>query len=206
MALRPFRALDSSVTTHRFDEMPPAEAYALLTRVVSPRPIAFVSTISLAGVPNLAPFSFFMAGGSNPPSVCYSPVLDGRGEEKDSLRNVRETEEFTVNTVDRPMAPGMNAASAALAADESEWGPSGFTPLASEVVTPARVAQSLAQMECRLFRIVEHGDGPSAARYVIGEVVRLHLAEGAFETIARLGGADYLDTENGERFGLTRPA
>ena len=185
--------------------MPPAEAYALLTRVVSPRPIAFVSTLSAEGVPNLAPFSFFMAGGSNPPSVCYSPVLDGRGEEKDSLRNVRETGEFTVNTVDRRMATGMNAASAALGPEESEWGPSGFTPLASEVVKPARVRESLAQMECRLFTVVSHGDGPTAARYVIGEVLRLHLAEGAFETIARLGGADYLDTATGRRFDLRRP-
>ena len=193
------------MTTHRLDEMPPAEAYALLTRVVSPRPIAFVSTLSAEGVPNLAPFSFFMAGGSNPPSVCYSPVLDGRGAEKDSLRNVRETGEFTVNTVDRRMATGMNAASAALGPEESEWGPSGFTPLASEVVKPARVRESLAQMECRLFTVVSHGDGPTAARYVIGEVLRLHLAEGAFETIARLGGADYLDTATGRRFDLRRP-
>ena len=193
------------MTTHRLDEMPPAEAYALLTRVVSPRPIAFVSTLSAGGVPNLAPFSFFMAGGSNPPSVCYSPVLNGRGEEKDSLRNVRETGEFTVNTVDRRMAEGMNAASAALGPHESEWEPSGFTPLASEVVKPARVRESLAQMECRLFTVVSHGEGPTAARYVVGEVLRLHLVDGAFETIARLGGADYLDTANGERFDLRRP-
>lgn len=191
--------------THRLDEIPPAEAYAILTRVVSPRPIAFVSTLGASGVANLAPFSFFMAGGSNPPSVCFSPVLNGRGEEKDSLRNVRETGEFTVNTVDRAMARGMNAASASLGPDESEWGPSGFTPLASEVVRPARVAESLAQMECRLFAIVAHGEGPTAARYVVGEVVRLHLREGAFATIARLGGPDYLDTETGERFGLERP-
>ncbi len=194
-----------ALQTYRLDEMPAAEAYGLLTRVVQPRPIAFVSTLSLSGVPNLAPFSFFMAGGSSPASVCYSPVLNAVGGEKDSLRNARETGEFVVNTLDRGMAGGMNATSAALGPEESEWEPSGFTPLPSEVVRPPRVAESLAQMECRVFAIVAHGDGPTAARYVIGEVVRLHLRDGAFETIARMGGKEYIDTATGERFDLERP-
>ncbi len=195
-----------SVVTHRLDEMSASEAYALLTKVVQPRPIAFVSTVSSAGIFNLAPFSFFMVGGSNPPSVCYSPVLNGAGAEKDSLRNVRETGEFVVNTVDRTMAMGMNATSASLAPHESEWELSGFTPVASELVRPPRVAESHAQMECRLFEIVAHGEGPTAARYVIGQVVRLHLREDVFETIARMGGSEYFDTASGERFGLNRPS
>lgn len=186
--------------------MPFDEAYGLLTAVVQPRPIAFVSTISRDGVPNLAPFSFFMVGGSNPPSVCFSPTLNGRGQEKDSLRNVRETGEFTVNTVHRAMAIGMNEASASLQPHESEWGRTGFTPLASDLVRPARVAESLAQMECRLFTVVEHGQGPSASRYVIGEVVRLHVSDAGFETIARMGGPEYIDSATGERFGLVRPS
>jgi len=186
--------------------MTASEAYTLLTSIVQPRPIAFVSTVSAQGVFNLAPFSFFMAGGSNPPSVCYSPVLNGAGEEKDSLRNVRETGEFVVNTVDRAMAVGMNAASASLAPHESEWELSGFTPMPSDLVRPPRVAESHAQMECRLFDIVAHGSGPTAARYVIGEVVRLHIREDVFETIARMGGSEYFDTATGERFGLNRPS
>ncbi len=110
-----------------------------------------------------------------------------------------------VNSVDRAMAEGMNATSAALAPHESEWDLTLFTPLPSEVVRPPRVGESLAQLECRTFAVVPHGDGPSAARYVIGEVVRLHLHEAAFETIARMGGPEYLDTATGERFGLNRP-
>ena len=132
-------------------------------------------------------------------------MLGSGGVEKDTLRNVRETGEFTINAVDRAMADGMNATSASFGPEESEWGPSGFTPLASELVRPARVAESPAQMECRLFTIIEHGDGPTAARYVVGEVVRLHVREDAYETIARLGGPEYLDTGTGERFGLRRP-
>jgi flavin reductase (DIM6/NTAB) family NADH-FMN oxidoreductase RutF len=194
-----------SLVTHRFDEMPPAAAYALLTQVIQPRPIAFVSTLSLSGVQNLAPFSFFMAGGSNPPSICFSPVLSGGGLEKDTLRNIRDTGEFVVNTVDRTMAEGMNATSVALGPHESEWHLSGFTPEPSELVRPPRVAESLAQMECRLFEIVSHGEGHTAARYVIGEVLRLHVRPEGFGTIARMGGPDYIDSATGEHFSIARP-
>ncbi|RYG00492.1 MAG: flavin reductase family protein, partial [Caulobacteraceae bacterium] len=157
-------------------------------------------------VRNLAPFSFFMAGGSNPPSVCFSPVLSGGGLEKDTLRNVRDTGEFVVNTVDRTMAEGMNATSAALQAHESEWDVGGFIPEPSELVRPPRVRESFAQMECRLFEIVSHGEGPTAARYVIGEVLRLHLRTEGFGTIARMGGPDYIDSATGEHFSIARPS
>jgi flavin reductase (DIM6/NTAB) family NADH-FMN oxidoreductase RutF len=197
------------------ETMPHHESYALLTSFVQPRPIAFVSTISLSGVLNLAPFSFFMAGGSNPPSLCYSPALSGKSLEKDSLRNVRETREFVVNTVHRAMAQGMNAASASLDPDESEWELTGFTAVPSDVVKPPRVGESFAQMECRLFEIVHHGTGPSSARYVIGEVVRLHaradlwvdgiLDVARVEAIGRMGGKSYLDTGSLELFQLDRP-
>ena len=197
------------------ESMPYAQSYALLTAFVQPRPIAFVSTISPQGILNLAPFSFFMAGGSNPPSLCYSPTLSSVGNEKDSLRNVRETREFVVNTVHRVMAHGMNATSAAFEPDESEWESSGFTPVPSEIVRPPRVGESLAQMECRLYEIVHHGSGPSSARYVIGEVVRLHVRSELWtdgkldaervEAIGRMGGANYVDTGALELFSLDRP-
>jgi flavin reductase (DIM6/NTAB) family NADH-FMN oxidoreductase RutF len=197
------------------EAIPHRESYALLTAFVQPRPIAFVSTVSLAGVLNLAPFSFFMAGGSNPPSICYSPTLTTKALEKDSLRNVRETREFVVNTVHRAMAHGMNATSASLEPDESEWGLSGFTPVPSEVVRPPRVGESFAQMECRLFEIVHHGTGASSARYIIGEVVRLHaraelwvdgkLDLARVEAIGRMGGGSYVDTGSLELFQLDRP-
>ena len=162
----------SEFISYDFQAMPPRESYALLTTFVQPRPIAFVSTISAQGILNLAPFSFFMAGGSNPPSVCYSPTLNSKGQEKDSLRNVRETREFVINTVHFEMAEEMNATSASFAPDVSEWDGTQFEKLPSEVVKPPRVAESFAQMECRLFEVVAHGDGPTAARYVIGEVLR----------------------------------
>lgn len=197
------------------ESMPHDRSYSLLTAFVQPRPIAFVSTIGLDGVLNLAPFSFFMAGGSNPPSVCYSAALTSRSTEKDSLRNVRETREFVVNTVHREMAVGMNATSASFAPGVSEWDACGFTPVPSEVVRPPRVGESYAQMECRLFEIVHHGSGPSAARYIIGEIVRMHVwAElwqngnldlHRIEAIGRIGGAKYVDTGSLETFSMERP-
>lgn len=191
------------------------EAYTLLTETIAPRPIAFVSTVSKEGVANLAPFSFFIVGGANPPSLAFSPVVNGTGGEKDSLRNVRDTGEFVVNLVHREMAEGMNQASASLPPHHSEWDVCNFATLPSERIRPARVAESRVQFECRLFQIVEHGDGPGAARYVIGEVVMVHVAaalikEGkvdamAVESIARLGGPHYIDMGNLERFELKRP-
>lgn len=195
--------------------MPPNAAYGVLTATVAPRPIAFVSTLSAAGTPNLAPFSFFMVGGANPPSLMFSPVLGPNGEAKDSLRNVEETGEFVINTVHRSMAEGMNAASLTLPPHESEWDLAGFTPIPSHRVRPARVAESLIQFECRLFQIVEHGDGPTSARYVIGEVVLAHLAPELWDLersralgallLARMGGAEYMDMQSREPFTLQRP-
>lgn len=203
------------MTTVDFTKLPPREAYAVLTNLVVPRPIAFVSTISESGVLNLAPYSFFMAGGSNPPSLAFSPTVTSQGKEKDTLRNIRANGEFVVNTLHRAMSDGMNATSYAYDADQSEWPSSGFTPIESDIVRPPRVEESLAQLECRLFQVVDHGDGPTAARYVIGEVLRVHLrpevlTDGILdpakvETIARLGGPDYLDTSSTLRFALPRP-
>jgi flavin reductase (DIM6/NTAB) family NADH-FMN oxidoreductase RutF len=203
-----------SVRTFDLREETPLMAYRLLTSAVVPRPIAFVSTVSKDGVANLAPFSFFMVGGANPPSLMVAPTLNGRQEEKDSLRNIRDTGEFVVNTVHRAMANGMNEASAALPSDQSEWPRTGFTPVPSSLVKPPRVAESLIQLECRLFQVINHGEGPIAARYVLGEVVLMHVDESLWdgekmrpaELISRLGGAEYLDLADGSRFEMERPS
>lgn len=190
-------------------------AYQILSNLIVPRPIAFVSTESNLGVQNLAPFSFFMAGGSNPPSLCFSPTPSRSGD-KDTLRNIRETGEFVVNLVDHAMLHGMNATSATLPPDESEWPQSGFSASPSSVVKPPIVAETPAAFECRLFNIVEHGEGPGAARYVIGEIVFAHLRAdicdgdkvnpAALSMLARLGGDAYLATGDSRIFDLGRPS
>lgn len=196
-------------------ELGAAKRYDLLSHLVVPRPIGFVSTLSENGVPNLAPFSYFMVGGIRPPSLMFCPVLDREGNPKDSLRNIEQTGEFVVNLVTREMAEGMNATSYPYEAGQQEWQASGFSPLGSRVVKPARVAQSPVQFECRLFHALRHGEGPSASVYVVGEVLVAHVDPSLFdedakplarfEPIARLGGKGYLDLACGKVFELERP-
>ncbi len=180
---------------------------------IQPRPIAFVSTLDSQGRANLAPFSFFMPGGSNPPSLAFSVTLGSSGRRKDTLRNIEATGEFVVNIVTREMAEGMNATSFSFPHGESEWPVTGFSEIESDLVRPFRVAESPAQFECSLFQIVDHGVESGSAVYVIGEVRRVHILAELWDDgmlteihpIARLGGAQYLDTAHGTRFELKRP-
>jgi flavin reductase (DIM6/NTAB) family NADH-FMN oxidoreductase RutF len=193
----------------------PTEAYRLLNHVVSPRPIAFVSTLSADGVPNLAPFSYFMAGGLNPPSVAFSPTTNRHGKFKDTLQNIQATGEFTINVVSQGMQAQINIASLDFEPSVSEWEKAGFTPAPTAKVRPARVAESLMAMECRLFQIVSHGAGANAANYVIGEVVYFHIAQQLMENgeidptqvqyLSRMGGNWYDLVSANSMFELVRP-
>ena len=202
-------AISPTETFHGMD------SYDLLVTAVAPRPIAFVSTISADGKPNLAPFSFFNAGGANPPSVIFSPCTKADGSEKDTLRNIRETGEYVINIVSYDMREGMNQTSLPLPHGESEWPRSGFTPAPSVVVKPDRVAEAPFSLECRLHQIVPHGTGPDAANYIIGEVVQFHVAKYLVEDgvihperaqqLSRLGGTWFAKTSDETLFTMQRP-
>jgi len=193
----------------------PAEVYSLLVGCVVPRPIAFVSSLSPAGVANLAPFSFFNAGGAHPPSLVFSPVTSGAGRDKDTLNNVRAMREYVVHISPWSLREKMNQASADYPPDVSEFEKAGFTKAQSVKVKPWRAAECPVAMECRLFQIVEHGAGPLRANYVIGEVVYFHIAEslfangridsGALDAIGRLGGPVYTRVTKESVFNLPRP-
>lgn len=206
--------MSAGFTAIDFADVPGPQAYDILVATIHPRPIAFVSSVSSEGHLNLAPFSFFMIGGSNPPSLAFSPTHSAYGP-KDTLRNIEDTGEFVVNLVHRDMAQAMNLTAKGYPHEVSEWGQAGFTPLPSLQVQPSRVAESLVHFECRLFQVVSHGDGPGAARYVIGEVLVTHLADEVWDggnvideklrPIARMGGPNYLDTDSLEFFQMKRP-
>ena len=195
--------------------VPPGEFYSLLTGCVVPRPIAFVSSLSKTGIANLAPFSFFNAGGANPPSLVFMPVTGGTGRDKDTLHNVRETGEYVIHLVPWAIRERMNVASAEFPPEVDEFEVAGFTKVASTRVKPWRVLESPIALECKLFRIVEHGSGPYHANYVIGEAVYLHLAEAVMtgtrvdaaklDAIARLGGPYYTRVTRESIFSLPRP-
>ncbi|QWZ09812.1 flavin reductase family protein [Nocardioides panacis] len=143
-------------------------AYKLMTAIVVPRPIAWVTTLSSEGVVNLAPHSFYTVACARPPIVQFTSV--GR---KDTLRNALETGEFVVNLAYGPLMDAVNNSSAAFAADQSEPAQLGITMAPSEVVRPPRVADSPAAIECRLHSTHELGD----STIVLGDVVAFSVAD-----------------------------
>ena len=196
-------------------ELSLADAHRLLLHCVAPRPIAFTSTISPEGIPNLAPFSYFMAGGANPPSVVISPLTDRTGNPKDTLRNIEATGEYVINVVTYAIREQMNYASAEFPYGVNEWQEAGFTAAPSVKVRPARVAESPLSIECRLQQVVRHGTEALSANYVIGEVVYFHVSkaimpEGVIDAtlvdyIARMGGDWYARADGGSMFEMGRP-
>lgn len=190
------------------------ETYYLMVQLITPRPIAWVSTMSSTGVTNLAPFSFFNGVGANPPSVLFCPVNRRDGSRKDSLINVLETKQFVVNVVSHHSAEVMNATSADYDSSTSEIDALKIETLPSTKVKPPRVAGALAQFECELLQHVELAEGPAGANVVIGRVVMLHVDDSVIDdkhfidpakldTIGRMGGAAY--TRTTERFEMDRP-
>lgn len=195
--------------------VPAADAYKILTGCVVPRPIAWVSTISANGVTNLAPYSFFTAASSNPPTVLFCPVTPADGRVKDTLRNIRETREFVVNMATEDMAEKMNATSAAFPPEISEFETVGLTPFAAAIVKPPRVMESPVHLECVLHDIVAVGEGAGGGHIVIGRIVMAHIAENAVDAglhvdvsalrpISRLAGPGYAPVR--EAFTLKKPA
>jgi flavin reductase (DIM6/NTAB) family NADH-FMN oxidoreductase RutF len=189
----------------------PINNYKLLVGVVVPRPIAFVSTISPEGVLNLAPFSFFTVASANPPVLCFTASY--REPRKDTLVNVRATNEFVVNIVSEEFAAKMNATSGEYPYDVDEFAVSGLTPVPSDLVRPPRVKESHASMECRLLQTVEVSNQRFGGTLILGEVVRFHIDDAIFEdfridpdklgAVGRMAGSTYARTT--DRFDMVRP-
>ena len=188
--------------------------YQHLIRVIAPRPIAWVSTVSATGVTNLAPFSFFTGVGSRPPSVLFCPANRRDGGPKDTLKNILATREFVINVVPYRMAEAMNLSSAELPSEESEFELTGLQISESAVVKAPGVSSSPIRMECRLLQHLALDDGPGGANIVLGEIVHMHLDDNVLDStgyadpvlldlIGRLGGAAYCRTT--EQFELPRP-
>ncbi len=188
--------------------------FKTLLSVVLPRPIAFVSTISADGVPNLAPFSFFNAVGTCPPAVMFSPATTAYGKDKDTLNNLRAVGEFVVNVVNYAVREAMNQTSFPYPPEVNEFEAAGFTPLPSRMIRPFRVAESPVHMECKLIQIVPVGDGPGRGNICIGEVLCFHVADDILlpdgtadvtkiDLVGRLGGDGYSTVR--DRFDMPKP-
>jgi flavin reductase (DIM6/NTAB) family NADH-FMN oxidoreductase RutF len=148
-------------------------AYAMLASLVTPRPIAWVTTLSPDGVVNAAPFSFFNVLGADPPIVGFCPGDRDDGTPKDTARNIRLSHEFVVNLVDESVAQKMNQTAASLPYGKSEIEHAGLTTLPSSVVKPPRIAESPASLECKEWGTLQIGDN----RLIIGLVKRIHVRD-----------------------------
>jgi flavin reductase (DIM6/NTAB) family NADH-FMN oxidoreductase RutF len=190
------------------------DVYQMLVGVVTPRPIAWVTTIDTAGHVNLAPFSFYNAFSANPPVVVFSPTLRRDGSRKDTLRNVETTGEFVLNAAVEKLAEQVNLSSKELPYGESEVELTGLSLRPALQVKPPRLADAPVHLECKLLQIVPLGEGAIAGNLVIGEIVVIHVEDGVLDergrvdprklrTIARLGGDYYCRTT--DLFEMKRP-
>ena len=151
----------------------PTAPIRLLASLVTPRPIALVTTISADGKMNAAPFSFFNLLGANPPICAFAPGDRDNGTPKDTALNVRATHEFVVNLVDENIAEAMNQCAASLPFGENELTRAGLTAAPSSIVKPPRIAEAPASLECVEWGTLQIGGN----RVVIGLIKRLHLRD-----------------------------
>lgn len=197
-------------------QMATPDAYKILIGSVVPRPIAWVSTVDGEGRTNLAPFSFFTAVCSHPPTILFCPVTPADQKTKDTLHNIRTMKEFVVNIVTEDNVHAMNQTSANYPADVSEFDAVGLTPVASMKIAPPRVAESPIQLECVLNQIVNiGGDAAGSGHIVIGQIVQAHVDENAFDLasgsidtskikpVSRLSGTHYAPVR--DIFSISKP-
>ncbi|NCT16691.1 MAG: flavin reductase [Flavobacteriaceae bacterium CG_4_8_14_3_um_filter_34_10] len=190
--------------------------HGYLLGAVSPRPIAFASTVDENGDINLAPFSFFNVFSANPPILIFSPARRGRDNTtKHTFDNVLKVKEVVINIVNFDMVQQMSLASTEYPKGVNEFIKSGLTPIASEVVKPPRVLESPVQFECKVKEVVILGKEGGAGNLVICEVLRIHIKEEILDkngvidqhkidTVARMGGNWYSRSNMG-MFEVPKP-
>lgn len=168
-------------------KIPTKDLHQYILGAVSPRPIAFASTISTEGVPNLAPYSFFNAFSSNPPILIFSSNRRvSNNTTKDTLKNVEDTGEVVINVVPHAIVRQMALTSIEYGPEVNEFVKSGLTPLPSECVRPFRVAESPVQMECTVEKILPLGEGGGAGNLIICRIVRMHISESVLNEKGRI--------------------
>lgn len=187
----------------------------VLTGVVVPRPIAFVSTISNSGNINLSPYSFFNAVSYDPPLIIFSSSkFTSDGKLKDSLSNIEQNGEFVVNIVNENIVEAMNKTAAEYPENVNEFDIANLTQIDSDLVKPPRLRESPVNMECKLERIITLGTEAHPQGLVIGEIIQLHIDDQIIsghrinheklKPVGRLAGNMYTHTY--DVFELMRPS
>lgn len=190
--------------------------HGYLLGAVTPRPIAFASTIDKKGKVNLSPFSFFNVFSANPPILIFSPARRGRDNTtKHTYENVLEVKEVVINIVNYAMVQQVSLSSTEYPKGVNEFTKAGLTAIPSEKVKPPRVAESPVQFECVVNKVIQLGKEGGAGNLVICEVVMLHIDESILDenqiidqhkidTVARMGGNWYSRSNMG-MFEVPKP-
>lgn len=185
-----------------------SDNYKLLTNLVIPRPIAWITSLNDAGIVNLAPFSFFNAVGADPIYIVVSIGVNGQGEPKDTAKNILSGGEFVVNLVTEELFDAMNLSAADFPPDESELEAASLHSAPSAHVKVPRVLEAQVSLECKLHSSSKLGENT----LIVGEVVMFHVADHLidqkmhvvnFAPIGRLGSPSaYCRTK--DRFNIPR--
>lgn len=195
-----------------FTQVAAGDRYKLLSASITPRPIAWVTSRSAAGVANAAPFSFFNMVSADPPLLAIGFLRQPDGRHKDTPANILETKEFVVNLVSEADAEAMNFTCIDAPPDFDEAAHAGLSLAPSSVVAPDRIASAPVSMECRLYQAIEAGQ----STIVLGEVVRFHIHDAfidaerlhvdtmAMGLVARMHGAGWYSRSD-TSFQLMRP-
>ncbi len=152
-------------------------SHELLTNIVTPRPIAFVSTVGSDGVYNLAPYSYFTAICNTPMIVGFAQGRKSSGQKKDTLINIETSREFVIAVVTEAIAAPMVQTARAYPIDVDEFQQTGLTPAPADRVKAPLLAESPINMECRLLQVLEFGQPPRQNSFVIGEVIQVHIKD-----------------------------
>ena len=189
-------------------EHPFSETHKLMIGSIVPRPIALVSTTSNDGINNLAPFSYFNGVCSKPPTIMFAPARRGwDGQEKDTLINIRNTKEFSINIVSEDIGEKMVKCSTDYEKEVDEYSKSGLSPLSSKKIKPPIVSESKISLECTLNQIVQIGEEDAGSGFiVIGTIVLFHIDDEVYDNgriildklqpLGRVAGNGYVRSTN----------
>lgn len=180
------------------------ERHHLFSSTMVPRPIFLISTIGEDGIYNVAPFASVVTVSVQPSLRGFEVSTRRTGQIKDTLRNIWFTNDFVINLVDESMAEAMNQTSADYPPEVDEFKEAGLTPVKADIVKSPMVGESSVNMECKVVQILEFGEFPRISRFIIGEVVLVHIKDeylingeidkSKLKAIGRLGGTLYCRT------------
>jgi flavin reductase (DIM6/NTAB) family NADH-FMN oxidoreductase RutF len=193
-------------------DLDPNQIYKLMTSIIVPRPIAWISTVSKDGIYNLAPFSYFAGISSEPPLLMVSIGKRDEKNKKDTWQNIEDTGEFVVNMVTKELLDKMNISAVSFEPDIDEFEKSGLTAAPSDIVKAPLVAESPVNIECEKFEILEIGE----MGIIFGKMLKIHVKDDLInekgyidttklEIIGRLGGANYCIITKDNTIELRRP-